>query len=127
MLVYTIWGYNVGGKERIRTEVSYDPDDPLFVTFNFHNTDGDEAEWVFSRDLLIEACEEGASGFGDVIFTSDDEILTMTIRSFEGQLAMVQFSRGTFRVFIQEMLKMVPVHEEPLLDFDEIEEYANGI
>jgi hypothetical protein len=49
----------------VRTRFRYDPERPYEVQLTFHLGRADEADWVFSRQLLSEGLE-GLSGQGDV-------------------------------------------------------------
>ncbi|GAA1136081.1 hypothetical protein F4556_001861 [Kitasatospora gansuensis] len=49
----------------VRTRFRYDPDRPYEVLLTFHLGRSDEADWVFSRDLLRDGLQS-LSGQGDV-------------------------------------------------------------
>jgi hypothetical protein len=51
----------------VRVIARYEARDPLVLRFAFARG----PEWLFSRDLLIEALEQGSAGVGDVQFHTD--------------------------------------------------------
>jgi len=84
--------------------MSFDPESPLVVNFDF-DVEGVAAKWMFSRDLVAEGCySPNGVGDGDCRFWADNDgttdMLTVLISSPEGE-AVLDVPRQSVLFFLE--------------------------
>lgn len=108
----------IADNKTLDVEMHFDPEDPAAVYFTFENEDGSEVQWVFARDLLMEALEDKSSGYGDVSFTAKNPYVTMAFEYISGSGCVI-FSYDIMKEFVELIYEEVPFGE----DVYEIPEY----
>jgi len=99
----------------VRTRFRYDPERPYEVQLTFHLGRSDEADWVFSRDLLRDGLE-ALSGQGDVKLwpaycPCHGSTLHLALESPHGS-ALLEVSRPTVRDWLDRTYGVVSEAEE---------------
>lgn len=103
--------------------LSYDPNEPFQVSMRFRTT-GDGVEWIFSREILIDALMQ-PTGDGDVRAWVNDDRFYMNFTSPEGT-ARVFGPLDEIESFVKNMLVMVPINGE-VIDIDaELQAFLEG-
>lgn len=112
----------VGSKNEIPVVMNYSEDDPATVLFTFFNvTDESSPTWIFGRDLLKEALDEGESGKGDVSFHLKNGRVYVNLVSPEGE-GVASFEEGVIHEFVDMIYDEVPEGEDGYDVPDEIPE-----
>lgn len=102
------------GSEEIPVKLYYTEDDPACVYFQFFNVGSKNTspEWVFARDLIKQALEDGLSGDGDVkVETADDTCVMFWFTSPEGT-ALATFELEIIEEFMEFVYDEVPEGED---------------
>lgn len=107
--VYT--AVKVADGNAVEVAMHFDPEDPAAVEFTFENQDGTTAVWLFARDLLKEALEDGQSGFCDVLFQVIGDDIKMGLISPDGK-GYVLFSQEIMSEFVELIYEEVPDGED---------------
>ncbi|WP_156725793.1 SsgA family sporulation/cell division regulator [Streptomyces apocyni] len=111
----------------IPTTFTYRSDDPYAVHAVFENPSGEQSEWTFARDLLVEGMN-GSSGSGDVwVGTTENRTsehaepcVYICLRVPEGE-ALLQARQADLRQFLDRTRELIGygrehTHMQPALD-----------
>lgn len=92
----------------IPTLITYARENPYEVVFQFPEIDDEDQDWIFGRDLIIEALEAGVAGHGDVRIVVNETVeITLGSMSAEGGFTL-HYDKDTIVRLIKQSLRMVP-------------------
>lgn len=99
----------------VQTTIHYVRENPYEVRFHFPQVTHEDTDWIFSRDLLVDALENGSAGEGDVRISVNGSVFSVTVgATFESGGMVLNYDTMDIRTIVNRSLDMVPLGSESI-------------
>lgn len=106
------WNLNVKPSPvPVQSVIAWDEESPLEIRLSFDVGLPDPVEWVFARDILLDALQENQAGSADVQCTVKDDLMSLTIDSPFGS-AQFTIDSSIVGQYLARIYAKVPRGEE---------------